>query len=453
MNDKNQRLRVLSEEKVSVALLKLGLPAIIGMLVTALYNVVDAYFISWLGPSQMAAVSIVFPAVQVAIGVGLTFGTGAASCISRYLGDRDVLAASRVASCALFAGVVASVFIAVFVSLFQHEILGYLGASETIMPYADEYFWITMCFSVMPICSITMNNILISEGSAKASMVVMLFGGVLNMVLDPVLIFWFDMGIRGAAIATVFSQALMLAVYVGYSSGSRTTVRIALRHVVFERAYYTNVLRLGLPMFAFQLLSGLAMGMTNTAIGRYGDAAVASIGVALRILALVSFVVFGFVKGFQPIVGYSYGAADYGRLKEAISAALKWVTGYCLLVTAALSFFGRSLMGLFSHGDPTIVQIGSKVLAFNGIVFLLFGFFMIYSTLFLALGKAREGMMLNLSRQGIFFIPAILVMPGIWGLNGVIYAQPVAEVLAFGLAVSLFIPLKRGLAAEKALSD
>ncbi len=445
MIEKDKRIQVLSDEKVSTALLKLGLPAIIGMLVSALYNVVDAYFISWLGPSQMAAVSIVFPVVQVVIGLGLTFGTGAASCISRYMGDGNMPAANKTASSALFSSIVAGVVITGVSLFFSEQILVYLGASETILPYAESYFTVYMLFSTVTVCYIAINNVVISEGAARMSMLVMLLGGVLNILLDPVFIFTFKLGVYGAAVATVIAQVVMLAIFIWYFVGSKANVEIAPSHIAFEKNIYLAVLKLGLPMFAFQLLSGLSMGMTNTAISEYGDAAVAGIGIALRILALVSFVIFGFVKGFQPLAGYSYGAGDYGRLKDATTATLKWTGGYCAVVALLLCLFNREIMELFSHGDLSIVEIGGSVLLYNGAVFILFGFFMVYSTLFLALGKAGEGMVLNLSRQGIFFIPAILILPGIFGMDGVVYAQPVAEALSFALASLLFIPLKRSL--------
>ncbi|WP_147822529.1 MATE family efflux transporter [Salidesulfovibrio onnuriiensis] len=445
MSEKDKRIRLLSEGKVSTVLLKLGLPTIIGMLISALYNVVDAYFISWLGPSQMAAVSIVFPVVQVVIGLGLTFGTGAASCISRYMGDGNMFAANKTASSAIFSSIAAGAAITIVSLFFCEELLIALGASETILPYAKSYFTVYMLFATVGVCYIAMNNVVISEGAARMSMLVMLLGGILNILLDPVFIFMFRLGVYGAAVATVISQISMLAIFIWYFSSSRANVEIAPRHIAFEKKVYLDVLKIGLPMFAFQLLSGVSMGMTNTAISEYGDAAVASIGIALRILALVSYVIFGFVKGFQPLAGYSYGAGNYGRLKESTAAALKWTGGYCAVVALSLCFFNHEIMGLFSHGDMNIVQIGGSVLLCNGAVFILFGFFMVYSTLFLALGKAREGMILNLSRQGIFFIPAILTLPGIFGMDGVIYSQPVAEVLSFALAFLLFIPLKRAL--------
>ncbi len=445
MDAKQERMRVLSEEKVSTALLKLGLPAIIGMLISALYNVVDAYFISWLGSSQMAAVSIVFPVVMVVIGLGLTYGIGAGSCISRYIGGGNMTGANKTASSAMFSGVIAGIVITAASFFFMEDILVYLGASETILPYAKKYFSVYMLFSTVSICYITINSIIISEGASRMSMLVMLFGGILNIVLDPIFIFVFRLGVSGAAIATAISQISMLAIFIWYFASAKTNVKIAFGHVSFEKRIQLDILKIGLQMFAFQLLSGLSMGMTNTAVSQYGDAAVASVGVALRILALASFVIFGFVKGFQPIVGYSYGAADYGRLKQCTRTALQWTFAYCAIVTMALCFFNQEIMVLFSHGDATIVHIGGKVLMYNGLVFILFGLFMVYSTIFLALGKGLEGMVLNMSRQGIFFIPAILILPRIFGMNGVIYAQPVAETLSFILVVLLFVPLKKSL--------
>ena len=443
MNDKNHKIKLLSEEKVPVALLKLGLPVILGMLVSAMYNVVDAYFISWLGSSQMAAVSIVFPVVQVVIGLGLTFGVGAASCISRYLGNGDGLGASRTASTAIFSGVVAGILLTAISLLFQEELLVYLGATETIMPYAKNYFSVYILFTAVGVSYIAMNNIVISEGASRFSMIVLIFGGCLNIVLDPLLIFALEMGVYGAAVATVISQVAMLGMYCWYFFRGMGSVKVAPRLISRKMTIYTDVLKLGLPMLAFQLLSGISMGMTNTAVCRYGDAAVASMGVALRIMALASFVVFGFVKGYQPIAGYSYGAGNYARLKESTSVALRWVAVYSVAVAVLLGLFNREIMGLFSHGNTDIVRIGGLVLVYNGAVFILFGLYMVYSTIFQALGKAKESMVLGLSRQGIFFIPAILVLPGLFGIQGVIYVQPVADVLSFVLAFLLSIPLMK----------
>ena len=235
----------------------------------------------------------------------------------------------------------------------------------------------------------------------------------------------------------------MLGMYSWYFIGGKGNVKVAPRLISREKTVYANVLKLGLPMLAFQLLSGISMGMTNTAVCRYGDAAVASVGVALRIMALASFVVFGFVKGYQPIAGYSYGAGNYGRLKESTSVALKWVALYSVAVAVLLGLFNREIMGLFSHGNQDIVRIGGLVLVYNGAAFILFGLYMVYSTVFQALGKAKESMVLGLSRQGIFFIPAILVLPGLFGMQGVIYVQPVADVLSFALSFLLAMPLMK----------
>lgn len=441
----NKKIQILSEERVPIALLKLGLPVIVGMLVSAFYNVVDAYFISWLGASQMAAVSVVFPVVHVVIGLGLTFGGGAASFISRYLGSGDIQKARKTASSALVAGVVAGILLTVFSLLFLEDILVYLGATETILPYAKNYFSVYILFAAVGVFYVAMNNIVISEGATRFSMMVLLLGGLLNVVLDPIFIFVFDMGVSGAAIATVISQLVMLVMYVWYVVAGKGNLKIAPRYISREWAIYSNVLKLGLPMLAYQLLSAFAMGITNVAVSEYGDAIVASMGIALRVMALATYVVFGFVKGYQPIAGYSYGAGDYVRLKESTAVALKWVAAYCLAVAVALGLFHQEIMGLFSHGNMSIVVTGGLVLMCNGAVFILFGFYMVYSTVFMALGKAKESLLLGLSHQGIFFIPAILILPEFFEMHGVIYAQPVADALSFVLAFLLVMPLMRSL--------
>jgi putative MATE family efflux protein len=443
MDLNGQKLKMMGEEDIPKALLKLGLPTMIGMLVSALYSVVDAYFVGGLGTSQMGAVSIVFPIVQIIIGLGMTFGSGAASYIARLLGEKATEKANQTASTALLSSLsVGIVFIGIALCRLD-PILRALGATETILPYARAYAVIFISGSILNIFNVTMNNLVTAEGAAKLTMVSMLLGGGLNIILDPIFIYPLGMGIQGAAVATVVSQAVTMVIYLWYIFGKKGYLRFSMRSFTFDRSIYAEIFKVGVPTLVFQLLSSAAMGLTNTAASDYGDAAVAAMGIVTRLMALGTYVVFGYMKGFQPVAGFNYGAQNYGRLQAAVRTSLQWATWFCGTAAALLIVFATPIIAAFSKNDPVVVAIGSKALRANSILLASFGFQMVYMALSLALGKGKEGGILSVSRQGLFFIPVILILPGLFGLNGVIYAQPLADLLTVLLTVFLAVKINK----------
>lgn len=445
MYSNEDRVKIMRDDAIPAALLKLGLPMIMGMLINALYNVVDAYFVGGLGTSPMGAVSVAFPLVQVVIGVGLIFGCGGAMCIARQLGEGDWERASRTASTAVFGSLAAGCAATVLSLLFLDDILALLGATGTILPYARLYAVVYLSFCLLHVFCITMNNLVVAEGAANMSMFAMLLGGGLNALLDPLFIYAFGWGVGGAAAATVVAQGTTALVYLWYIVGKRGCLKISPKRFTLRGGTCRGIVRLGVPIFVFQLLFGIAMGMTNTAASRYGDSAVAAMGIVSRVLALAAYVLYGYVKGFQPVAGYNYGAKNFARLNESIKVSLRWVLGYCLLVAVLLLAFPGVIMRVFSANDAQLVALGVKTLRANALAFPLFGVVMVYSTLFLAMGKARVGGFLSVARQGIFFIPAILILPGVMGLDGMIYSQPLADVLSFALTIPFVIPLVKWL--------
>jgi putative MATE family efflux protein len=450
MSSNDQRIQMMRDEKIPKVLIKMGVPTMIGMLVSALFSVVDAYFVGGLGTSQMGAVSIVFPVVQIIIGLGMTFGSGAASYISRLLGGGDTDNANRTASTALFSSLFVGI-VSIAVSLcFLDSILVALGATKTILPYARDYAIIYIAGSILNILNVTMNNIITAEGRAKLTMTAMLIGGGLNVILDPIFIFPLGFGIQGAAIATVISQAVTTIFYLWYIFGKKGYLRFSIRLFTFSGKIFAQIFKVGIPIFVYQLLSSAAMGLSNSAASTYGDSAVAAIGVVTRIMAIGLYVVFGFMKGFQPVAGYNYGAKNYDRLDETIKVALKWSTMFCVVFSLLLLIIPQTIISLFSKNDATLIDIGVRALRANGITFFLFGFLTVFMELFLAMGKGREGGLLSISRQGLFFIPAILIMPHLFGIGGVIWAQPIADLLTAVLTAVFALVFYKNLKALKA---
>jgi len=430
---------MMREGQVASTLLNLGIPAMIGMIVSALYSVVDAYFVGSLGESQMGAISIVFPIVQFVIGLGMTFGSGAGSYIARLLGKEDIKQASKTASTSLFTAIWIGIIAIVIAMIYLDPLLTALGATSTMLPYAHEYAIIYIPGAILNIFNVCMNNIVIAEGKTKLNLIAMLVGCGLNILLDPIFIYFLHMGVTGAAIATVTAQALTTFMYLAYIILQKGVLCFSMRLFSCNKTILKEVLGVGVSIFMFQLVSSLSMALTNAMAKPFGDPAVAAMGAVVRIMTLGTYVVFGFMKGFQPFTGYNYGAKQYARVKKAINLCLLWSTIFCVLISIVFFFFPTYIVALFTTDSSEMIHIGSRVLKANALVFPFFGFEMVYMSLFLAIGKAKQGGILSICRQGLFFVPLILLLPHLFGIDGLIFSQPLADVFTILLTLILSV--------------
>ena len=451
MNERSKKMELLGSAPIPQALLALGIPIMIGMLINALYNLVDAYFVGGLGEGQMGAISIVFPLGQVVVGLGLMFGNGAASYLSRLLGSGAKDTANKVASTALYSSVFIGAVVIIGASIFLEPILTMLGATDTIMSYAVTYARIYVLSSIFNVFNVTMNNIVSSEGAAKTTMCALLLGAVLNIGLDPMFIYALDMGVAGAAIATAISQFVSTLVYLIYVFRKKSAFTFSIREFAPTKQMMSEILKIGVPTLTFQLLTSLSIALINRAANGYGDAVIAGMGAVTRVTSMGTLVVFGFLKGFQPIAGFSYGAKKFDRLKEAIRTSTMWSTVFCVAVGLLMAIFSTQIISAFTDGNTEMISVGAKSLRANGLSFILFGFYTVYSSLFLALGKGSAGFFLGACRQGICFVPVILLLPALWGLNGILYAQPIADVISAIITVLMAVQLHRELAKSAAI--
>ena len=444
MNSQSKKMELLGSAPLPKALLAMGIPTMIGMLVNAFYNLADAFFVGGLGESQMGAVSVVYPLGQVVAGLGLLFGNGAASCLSRLLGCGDRENADKVASTALYSSVsVGAVIIVIFMAFLQ-PVIRLLGATDSILPYAITYAGIYIASCIFNVFNVTMNNIVTSEGAAKTTMCALLTGAILNIALDPLLIYGVGLGVAGAAVATAISQAVSTCVYLIYILRKKSAFHFRVRDCTYAGQTMSEILKIGIPTLTFQILTSVSISLINNAAGDYGDSAIAGMGVVTRLISMISLSVFGFIKGFQPIAGYSYGAKKADRLREAIRTSILWSTAFCVFFGVILALFPTAVVSRFT-GDVEMIRIGAAALRANGFSVMFFGFYTVYSSLLLALGKGKEGFFLGACRQGICFIPVILFLPIVWGLNGIVYAQPIADVLSAVITVCMAVPLHRKL--------
>lgn len=430
MKSNQKKMELLGSVPIPKALLALGLPTMIGMLINALYNLVDTYFVGGLGTAQMGAVTAAFPLGQLVVGLGLLFGNGAAAYLSRLLGRNNKETANKVASTAIYSSVLIGAAVILCSVIFLKPILRQLGAIESVMPYALSYTRIYIIFSIFNIFNVTMNNIVSSEGAAKTAMSALMAGALLNVVLDPIFIYSLHFGVAGAAAATAISQIVSSLIYLFYIFSKKSVFNFHISECSFKKEIMSEILKIGIPTLVFQILTSLSIAMINDAATKYGGSALAAMGPPTKIMSMGTLIVFGFLKGFQPIAGFSYGAKKYDRLNEAIKTSILWSTTFCLILGLAAFLFSTQIMSLFTKGDMAMIDIGRTALRANGLSFILFGFYTVYSFLFLVMGKAKEGCILGACRQGICFIPVILILPKVMGLNGILYAQPAADVLA-----------------------
>ena len=443
--DGNKKMALLGNAPIPKALMALGVPTMVGMLINALYNLVDTYFVGGLGTDQMGAVTVAFPLGQIVVGLGLLFGNGAAAYLSRLLGRGDKDTANKVASTAVYSGVAIGAIVILISVIFLEPILKQIGAIDSVMPYAITYTRIYIVFSIFNVFNVTMNNIVSSEGAAKTAMCALMAGAVLNVVLDPVFIYALDLGVAGAAIATALSQIVSTLVYLTYILQKKSVFNFRVKECCFAKEIMSEILKIGIPTLIFQLLTSLSISMINSAAKEYGGSALAAMGPVTKIMSMGTLIVFGFLKGFQPIAGFSYGAKKFDRLREAIKTSILWSTGFCVLFGLIAAVLAAPIISLFTKDDLDMIRIGSIALRANALSFILFGFYTVYSFLFLVMGKAKEGCILGTCRQGLCFVPVILVLPTACGLSGVLYAQPIADVLSALITVWMAVRLHREL--------
>ena len=438
----SSKIKIMSEENVAKALFKLGMPMVVSMLIMALYNVVDTYFVSGLGKHSVAAVSVAFPISLIFSGIGLTFGAGAGSYISRLLGGEKKKEADIVATVAMFTSVIIGAITGMTLLFLLTDVLKFMGAIPSIIEIAKKYAIIFIISTMVSTANVTAGNLAVAQGAAKVSLKAMIIGSVLNMVLDPIFIYGLNLGVNGAAIATLISQVVTLFIYIIYFKSEKSYIKLKISNFKPTINAYKEILKVGISMFLLQIFSSISMSKISSSASLYGEDAIAAMGIVLRIVTLGTNVVFGYMKGLQPLAGFNYGAKNYKRLNEAIRCCIKYINLFCLVWTILLYIFAPNILSIFGTGE-SVLKIAVPALRAGVIMFITFGFQFTYSTLYLSMGKALAGGFLSICRQGIIFLPIILLLPKIFGLNGVIYSQAVADLITTIITIPFAIDVRK----------
>ena len=443
MDAQEQKFLKMTQPPVEKLICRLAVPCIISMLVTAFYNMADTFFVGMLkSNAATGAVGVVFSMMAVIQAVGFFFGHGSGNYISRQLGKKNYDEASTMAATGFYAALASGVAITVLGLIFLEPLAYLLGSTKTILPYTEDYLGVILLGAPWMTTSLVLNNQLRYQGSAVYAMVGIVFGAVLNIGLDPLLIFTCGLGVAGAGWATIISQFVSFVIlYIGCSKGSN--IRIRLSRVRVRWFYLKKIIQGGLPSLARQSLASVATICLNHAAGTYGnDAAIAAMGVVQRIMMFGASAMIGFGQGFQPVCGFNYGAGLLDRVKKGFWFCVKSSFVFLLLVSALMFSFAPEIIGLF-RDDPNVIACGAAALRFQCISFPAQSWIVMSNMMEQSINRTVPATFLATARQGIFFIPAVLVLPLFLGIQGVQMAQMAADLLTLACAVPIHIYVLR----------
>ncbi len=447
-NQRDTKFIRMTTTPIAPLVCSLAVPTIASMMVTALYNLADTYFVGMLkSNSATGAVGVVFSLMSIIQAVGFFFGHGSGNYISRQLGKQKADDAEKMAATGVVLAFLAGIVITILGQIFCEPLAKLLGSTPTILPYAKSYLRIILLGAPYMTASFVLNNQLRFQGSAVYGMVGIVSGAVLNVALDPLFIFTFSMGVSGAALATILSQLVSFCLLlVGCTRGGN--LRIRLKNVRFSFHYFKEIGRGGLPSLCRQGLASVATICLNNSAGVYGDAAIAAMSVVGRAMHLAQSALIGFGQGFQPVCGFNYGAGLYRRVRQGYWFCVRWSTLFLLAVSAVGLIFAPQVISIF-RDDPEVVAFGSTALRLQCLTFGLCGVNMMSSMLTQTIGKVGRASVLAVARQGLFFIPAVLILPYFFDQLGVQMAQSVSDVCSFVLTIPLTTGVLRQMKQDK----
>lgn len=419
----------MTKQPIPSLLLQLSIPTIISMLVTNIYNMADTAFVGRLGTSASGAVGIVFGFMAILQAVGFMCGQGSGSLIARKLGQKDTKDAAVIASTGFFLSLALGFIISIISFAALDPLVRVLGSTETIVPYAKTYITYILIAAPGIVASFCMNNILRFEGKAMYGMMGITLGALLNIIMDPILMFAFGMGIAGAGLSTCISQYVGFCVLLYMFLSGKTQSRLSFRLISKEWARILDIVTTGLPSMLRQVLNSLAIVVLNQHARVYGDPAVAAMSIVSRIAFFVFAIALGVGQGFQPISGFNYGAKKYDRLKKAFWITTFIAEGIMLLITVVVFINSGSLIRVF-RDDPQVIEIGVRALRLQLYGQALLPSCMVIEMLFQSTGQKMGASLLSSMRSGLFFIPAIIILARLRGLSGIQEAQPAAYLLS-----------------------
>jgi putative MATE family efflux protein len=424
---------ILGTDPIGKLLLKYSVPAIIGMMVNALYNIVDRIFIGnipGVGPMAITGLGVTMPIMSIIIAFGTLIGVGSTTNVSIKLGEGRRDKAERIVGNAISLAVILGIVITIFGTIFLNQILTIFGASEGTVGYAKSYMSVILIGAAFNIMSMMFSNLLRGDGNPKLSAIIMTVGCFMNIILDAIFIFVFNMGIQGAALATIISQATSSMWGLSYYLRGKSNVKFKKTNLNLNKAIIKTIFAIGMAPFAMQLANSMVQLMFNTSLKKYGgDLSIGAMATISSINMLFVMPAYGFVQGMQPIVGFNYGAKKYDRAKKTLKISLSLATVVFILGALFVQLAPQVLVGAFNK-DQQLMSITINGLRKYAFAMPIIGISIVGSNFIQSIGKAKMSMVLSLLRQVLVLIPMILILPNFLGLNGIWFAQPTADIVS-----------------------
>ena len=429
-----EKYKQMMEEPVHTLIPRLALPSMVSMVVVAVYNMADTFFVSQLGTSASAAVGVIYSMVAIIQAIAFMIGMGSGNEISRLLGAKKQEEAEHYVAIGFFTEILLGVSIAIFSIIYIEALVYALGSTKTIAPYAISYAKYVLLGTPFIMASLGMNNMLRFQGNSFYSMLGIATGGILNMFLDPLFIYGFHMGIRGAALATTLSQIVSFSILLYQCNRMPACISVSFKNFKPSLKRYSLIFRFGLPSLARQGIAGVSTIILNFSAHPYGDAAIAAMAIVMRIIMFLNSLVIGFGQGFQPVCGYCYGAKNYKRVEEAYRFSLKVCFLMLMVMGTAVFIFAKPLITVFRKGDAEVIRIGYLALRLQCLTIPLSAQITMANMFSQTTGYPFRASFVALLRQGICLIPVLLILPPVFGLLGVQMSQPISDFFAAGIA-------------------
>lgn len=459
-----EKEQLLSTVKPSKAIVKLAIPATLALLAKAVYNIVDTIYIGMLDSEiALAAVGVTLPLLLIFVSIENIFAAGAAVVAGRQLGSQDKEGANTTVSTIVGVSVLIGIALCVLGIIFLEPLLRMFGASADVLPMAKEYAFWMFAAAIANLPAQSLNCAARAESSVKITTIAVATGAVMNIILDPIFMFdWgLGMGVEGASIATTISQFITAAILFWYYLSGRSLVKLRLRSIKPSAKLFKIVISIGIPSAVVQICLAVATSLTNMAAAGLsdGDLIIAAYGVVQRLALIGYYIIMGFIQGYQPVASYAFGAKNAQRLHDSVAFAKKASLILSVLVAVVYIALSKPLILLF-NSNPAVVEYGVRLLVSQMLLYPAYGLCYMMTITFQTIGASKFGVFLSTIRQGIFYVPCILLLPGIFGINGIYATQPVADLLTLAVCIVSYPAMKRMISqametgwAEQAISD
>ena len=442
-----EKYKYLTQSNIEPLIIKMAIPTIISMLTTSFYNMADTFFVSKINTQSTAAVGIVFSMMAIIQAIGFFFGHGSGNYISIKLGAKDTLEASKMAATGFLSAMIVGFVILIFGIIFINPLAYILGSTNTILPYSKIYMKYILIGAPYMTASIVLNNQLRLQGNAFFAMIGLISGAIINIILDPIFIFYFGMGIKGAAIGTIISQFISFCVLL-VGANVWGTIPIKLKDFSPSLEKYKAIIVGGLPSLCRQSISSFSTAFLNISASFFGDAAIAAMSIVNRVAMFSNSAIIGFGQGFQPVCGFNYGAKKYDRVIKAFYFCVKVSTIVLIIFAVVIFINSNAIVNLFNKEDAALLDVANRALRYQALTLPLWGLITLSSMILQTTRKTIRASILALAKQGIFFIPIVYILPKFFGLFAIEIAQPLADLFTFIISIPLGYSIIREMKIE-----